>query len=517
MRLRLSLPQPALTDFVFVVLALAVPVFRGGPLLNSDGDLARHLRVGEHILTHGLIDRDIFSFTKAGEPFVGYEWLSEVAYALVYRVGGLPLVSVACGLLLGITYALLIKVLLRRGVDPLLAYLVTMLAAVLGSFHWLARPHLFTYLGIVLVMARLEGGERGSRPWAYLPIFAVWANLHGGFLFGLLVITIYVIGDLLEAMRPANRSYWLQRARRHAAALGFAALGTLINPYGVKLPLHVVSWFRMSYVIDNTNEYLSPDFHWIVAKFILVVILGIIAALALTLRRPSWPHLILILATIASSLIYQRNIPLMAITTLAVLALHVNAEWVTLPDIFSVRRKFAKESPGRRSGPWSAAVALPLLLLTVSASPLSRLQVIPGSWNPTVFPVVAAEKGRKAGLDGRIYNEFIWGGYLLKEWPEQKVFIDGQTDFYGEDLMREYIRIGTLYPGWRDMMSRWDIQLVLVPTRSPLAHELIREPEWSIFHCDSTAVLLQRGSSSQPGQDPDSAESALARCGSAQE
>ncbi len=86
--MRLRLPQPSLPDFVFVVLALIVPLARGGPLLNSDGDLARHLRVGEYILTHGLLHQDVFSFTKAGEAFVGYEWLSEVAYALVYRLRG---------------------------------------------------------------------------------------------------------------------------------------------------------------------------------------------------------------------------------------------------------------------------------------------------------------------------------------------------------------------------------------------------------------------------------------------
>jgi hypothetical protein len=510
--MRLRLPQPSLADFVFVVLALVVPLLRGGPLLNSDGDLARHLRVGEQILTHGLLHQDVFSYTKGGEPFVGYEWLSEVAYALVYRLGGLPLVAVACGILLGLTYAYLIQVLLRRGVDPLLAYAVTMLAAVLGSFHWLARPHLFTYLGVVLVMGRLEGSDKGARPWTYLPIFAVWANLHGGFLFGLVIISIYLVGDLAEALRPAERAYWLDRARRHAAALGFAALGTVINPYGLKLPVHVVSWFRMSYVIDNTNEYLSPDFHWIVAKFVLLVILGIVAALAITPRRPSWPHLFLILATVASSLIYQRNVPLMAITTLTVLALHVNAEWVTLPDVLQIRSKFARESPGRRSGPWSLAFAVPLLLFTVSASPLSRMQLIPGFWNPKVFPVVATEKGRAAGLSGRIYNEFIWGGYMLKEWPEQKVFIDGQTDFYGEDIMRQYTRIGTLYPGWRDLMAKWDIALVLVPSTAILAHELVRDPMWGIWHCDSTAVLLQRRATPDSTRSPADAEADLFGC-----
>ena len=461
---RLRLPSPSLPDLTFVVLALLIPLIRGGPLLNSDGDLGRHIRVGEYILTHGLLHRDIFSFTKEGQTFVGYEWLSEALNALVYRLGGLPLVSVACGLLLGFTYAYLCWFMLRRGVDPFLAYVVTLIAAVIGSSHWLARPHLFTYLGVALVMGRLEKSEEGAKPWTYLPIFAIWANLHGGFLYGLVLIGLYLAGDLAEALSPSTRAYWLARARRHAAALGFGALGVILNPYGINLPLHVLSWFEKGYLIDTTQEYLSPDFHGLIGKFALALLLLIMGALALSRRRPSWPRLFLILATIATSLIYQRNLPLMAIAALTALALHINDEWVTLPDPLKIRHVFARDSPGRRSGPWSVAVAIPLLLLTLSASPLSQLQLVPAFWNPKTFPVTAVEKGREAGLQGRIYNDFIWGGYLLANWPEQKVFIDGQTDFYGEDIARQHMRIMALSPGWRELMATWKIELVLVPS-----------------------------------------------------
>ena len=484
-----------------------------GQLLSSDGDLGRHLRVGEHILTHGLLYQDIFSFTKLGQPFVGYEWLSEVVYAGMYRLGGLPAVLVFCALLIALTYAWLTHWLLRRGVDPLLAYLTGIVAAVLGSVHWLARPHLFTLLGVSILMGRLERSEEGASPWAFFPLFAVWANLHGGFLFGLVVIAIYVVGDLAEAAVSSSRAPWLRRARRDAAALGLATLGTLVNPYGFALPRHVLDWFGMSFVIDHTNEYLSPDFHSITGKFVLAVLLVIVAALAFSRRRPTFPHLFLILAGIASALVYQRNIPLLALTALPALALHIDPEWRELTLISGIREAFARESPGRRSGPWSVTVAVALLLLTVSASPLSRLRLIHAEFDPKVFPVTATAKARAAGLSGRIYNDFIWGGYLLQAWPEQKVFIDGQTDFYGEDLTRAHIQVASLSPGWRKILRRWKIDLVLVPGTSVLAHELVRDPAWRIWHCDSTAVLLQQDTAhlAQP-PNPDSAERVLSRC-----
>jgi hypothetical protein len=94
-----------------------------------------------------------------------------------------------------------------------------------------------------------------------------------------------------------------------------------------------------------------------------------------------------------------------------------------------------------------------------------------------------------------VFNQFTWGGYLLYAWPELPVFIDGGTDHYGEELFNQYIQVWNLDPGWREVLTKWKIAWVLVDPRSRLAAELIREPEpgWSIWGCDSVAVLLHRG------------------------
>jgi hypothetical protein len=492
-----------------------VPLALGKGLLNSDGDLGRHLRVGEYILNHGLLHRDIFSFTKLGQPFVGYEWLSEVGFAGVYRLGGLPAVSVACGLLVALTYAFLTRWLLARGIDPLLSYLTGILAAMLGSTHWLARPHLFTLLGTAILITLLERDERGARPWIFLPLFALWANLHGGFLFGLVVMGIYIAGDLAEAWASMDPSAWRLRARTDGAALGMGVVGSFLTPYGLELPRHVLGWFRMTFVMDNTMEYLSPDFHTLTGKFVLAVLLLVVTGLTLSPRRPTYPRLFLVLATIGFALISQRNVPLLGLTALPVLALHLDSAWRGLKDLGGIRGTFARESPGRRNGPWAVAVTVPLLLVTISPSPLARRGLVPGYFDPATFPVAATEKARAAGLTGRIYNDFTWGGYLLFAWPEQKVFIDGQTDFYGEELTRTHISIQGLYPGWRDQLKKWDISLVIMPTGSSLVHELARDPAWRVWHCDRTATVLrlEKAAAREP-VDPDSAEAGLKTCAS---
>jgi hypothetical protein len=82
---------------------------------------------------------------------------------------------------------------------------------------------------------------------------------------------------------------------------------------------------------------------------------------------------------------------------------------------------------------------------------------------------------------------------LLHAWPEQRVFIDGGTDHYGDQVFNEYIQIQNLEPGWRDIMKRRGIDVALVPPQSRLAHELARDHGWQVWYCDSTAVILRGG------------------------
>jgi hypothetical protein len=484
--------RPSLYDIIFVIWAIVVPVGFGFRLLNSDGDLARHLRLGEIMLDRGgLLHEDVFSFTRGGEPFLAFEYGSELVYALAYRLAGLAGVAVLAGLILALTYALVARFLIRRGGDPLLAYLVSMAAAVLSAAHWLARPHLFTMLFVVVLLELLQRTDRRSL-LLYVPLFAVWANLHGGFSFGCILIAIYIVGEALEGWVTGDRAAAFARARHHAAALGIALASSVLNPNGFGLLAHVFGFFGNSAILRQTQEFMSPDFHTINGKIFLLVLLGVVAGLALSRRRPTMPVLLVTLATIAFSLLSQRNIELFALTALPLVALHLDAEWRALPILRRAKEVFEREQAGDH--PWvGAAVASALLVaLAAAGGSIAGIPVIPNRFDGHAFPVRSVAEARAAGLEGRIFNNFIWGGYLLHAWPEQRVFIDGGTDHYGEKLFNEYIQVWNLEPGWMDIMRRWKIDVTLLPPESRLAHELVRDHGWAEWYCDSTAVILRR-------------------------
>ncbi len=91
---------------------------------------------------------------------------------------------------------------------------------------------------------------------------------------------------------------------------------------------------------------------------------------------------------------------------------------------------------------------------------------------------------------GRMFNDFMWGGYLLfRMWPDTLVFIDGQTDFYGEALTRDYEVISNGWDGWDRLLQKYQISWVIIPVRSPLVDVLDGSGNWQRIFADPTAVI----------------------------
>jgi len=511
---RRSLAPPSIPAVVFLLVAALVPIGLQDPLLNSDGDLARHLAHGRHILAHGLITTDPFSFTRPGAPFLGFEYGSQIIFAAAERWGGLPAVAVLAGLLLATTYALLARFMLRRGVDPLLAYLATTIGAALGAGHWVARPHLFSLLLSLLLLEMLESPK--PRPlWQYVLFFALWANIHGGFVFGLILIGVYLAGALAEWIAAGPTSEFKPRARHYAGALAASLVGTLLNPHGVELHKHVLAFFGQRYLLDNTAEFTSPDFHDIVGKMFLMGLLLSVGSLILVQKRPSFPRLFAVCAMIAFGLTAVRNVALFGLIAIPLVALEVNDGWKRLPDPGGIRGRFGQTAQRTSTLPWCLGLTILLVALAASRGRVGSTQLIRDGFSPETFPVAAVAKGRQAGLQGHLFSEFAWGGYLVYAWPEQRIFIDGGTDFFGPELFKEFADIKQLRPGWRKLLQKWDVSLALLRRQTTLSHELSRDPRWQLWYCDSLSVLLRR--SDEPGSafsiaGADSAESRLDTC-----
>lgn len=486
-------------DLTFAIWAIAVPVVFGSSLVNTDGDMARHLVVGEHLLRNGWIVNDVFSLTRSGEPFLAHAWLSQVLYASFHELGGIAGVAIGAGLIIAAAYALVVLFLRRRGVDPCLAYLIGMAAAVIGAPHWVARPHLFTLIGAALLLFLVEGPIGRRRLWWFAPLFLVWTNLHAGFIIGFAILTAYLGGDLLEAWTAADRTErreWLARAKYHAAGLGIAVAASMVNPHGILLHFDIQSSFINPYL---GGEWLSPNFHRLQGQLFLFVIAGVVALLALGRRRLPMPRLFLLLLMLGSALFAQRNISLFGLLVFPVLALEYDSEWrhLNVRGLNRARRVLREAEAVAAPGRWFGVFAALLLLLALNGGRIAGVQAVTDRFDEDVFPVEAVSWAKQTGLDGHVYHDFIWGGYILYAWPGQKVFIDWATDFLGDDLAKDYLTIRNVRPGWDNKLRDYDIAFALIPTESALAYALEREG-WRKLYVDHTAVILARDPDAPP-------------------
>ena len=187
---------PSLADFAFLApMAFIFGRMDGVKTLLSDCDTGWHIRTGEWIIANGWVPlHDIFSFTKPGAPWFAWEWLSDVFFAGLNALGGLQAVALFAILILSATFGALF-LLVRRKANPIVAIAVIVLAAAGSSIHFLARPHLFTLLFLVIFYAALEQVREGRTRLLGVPILAalpvvmvLWTNLHGGFFVGALTI-----------------------------------------------------------------------------------------------------------------------------------------------------------------------------------------------------------------------------------------------------------------------------------------------------------------------------------------
>jgi hypothetical protein len=497
---------PRLGDVLFI--ALFVGVIALGPrLMNMDGDLGRHLTIGGYILDSLTIPtQDIFSHTMSGLHLTPHEWLAQVVFALSYRLGGLDGVVLLCALVIAATFSLVFRQSLVRSKVILVSLGITILAAAAASVHWLARPHIFTLLFTVLWVGELEKWRRDAswRWWSLPLIMLVWVNTHGAFIIGILIWLIYLGGSILSgkgylfSMNPdgGQGNYDSPKPARtwQLFLVGISVmLVTLINPAGWRVWATTFGFLQNQYLVSHTVEYQAPDFQnssfW---PFLVMICLSISLA-ALNKKKLSLIPLLLLISWTAFSLISARNIAVYAVIAAPILAgmsaliLRDNEVFTRFVAYDGRLRSMDKRLAGYF---WPLVFNIVLGFVMVSGS----AQINDGTRNrfsENVFPVEAVDWIEEYPASDPIFNYFPWGGYLLyRTWPEQLVFIDGQTDFYGESLTRQYEKVITLADGWLAVLDEYRVGRVIMPADSALVKELSMRDGWELVYKDNTSAVL---------------------------
>jgi hypothetical protein len=487
---------PSLSDFFFVAMVLWMfSSGQGWEQLLIDGDTGWHIRTGEYILDHHSVPvTDLFSFSKAGQPWFAWEWLADVIYGLLFRSLGLKGVVLLSGLMIGLISTILLRHMLWRQANLFLGLAFTLFCASAASIHYHARPHLFTLLLLVITMWILDRDR--SNPdrvvWLLVPLTVLWTNLHGGFLLMIAITGLLMAGTAAEAFLFETRR-WAE-AIRYGLLLAACSLATVLNPYGIGLHKHALEYLRSTWIRDMVEEFHSPDFHSeSMLYFEILLFLGFAVAFA-CLRRRKIVEALWLAYFAHTALTSARHVTIFVLVAGPLVAVETSAWWrewsktqpkKSLADILNQ----LTEEMGigfRWVSIWPGVLALALLLI---GPPIKW----PTDFSSERFPIklVAQNLGQLAGA--RVLTSDQWGDYLIfKLYPRQQVYIDGRSDFYGEDLGKEYLAVLQGQYNWRTILDKNAFTLVLAPTSWPLCSLLKQTHDWKVVADDGKAILFKR-------------------------
>lgn len=467
-----------------IALLVAVPLVL---TKQTDPDYWWHVRTGELIVETGRIPRtDPFSFTASGRPWITHEWLTQVLfYAVQSTVGYVGNVALF-GLFGGGAFIATYAACREWGAGELAATLLALGALYLGSMSLNVRPQIFTTLLLALtalVLTRHRHGKPGPL-WALPPLFALWVNLHGGYVIGLALLGVTLVTEAIARL-PTNP---LPAVRPLLVAALASLAAVLVNPHGVEALAYPVTYAgTQNASMQFIAEWQSPDFHspalWPLAGSIALLMVMGLARAPLGLTETLWALMFALMA-----LTSVRHIQLYGVVVAPLLAARAQAELPLLRRTTATWRH-----PGLLAALWP-------VLLVASATGVARAHAegvplqVHSEPSERGYPAGGAAYLQQTDAQGNLFNEYEWGGYLIYALhPERRVFIDGRADLYGDEWVEEHTRIVRLQADWGEVTRQHDIRLALVKKGGPLAALLDCHPEWAEVYAGEVERLFVRG------------------------
>jgi hypothetical protein len=442
------------------------------PQVLNDGDTWSHIGVGRWIIAQRAEPwSDPFSFTFGGAPWQAHEWLSEVLMAAAYDAGGVSLLLVLTGAAAGLAVFLLARH-LRLFLAPFPALIVLIFAAGCGASGLLARPHILALPALEAWVAGLviaRGRNTPPSPWL-LPVMTLWANLHGGFAFGLALVPPLaleaVVADPVTRWRTA-----LQWALFLAAAVG-AAMLTPYGWHGLVLPVRLLGMRHLG----DIGEWRGMDFS--VPQPLEIALLALLyACLTRGVRIPPI-RLLLLFGLLHMALQHSRHQMLAGI---------VGALLVAEPLATGLP---AWPVPGRPRGEQRLAWA-GLAMLTLGR--LGHPAAVPDS---IAMPAAALRAVPEALRSRPVLNDYAFGGALI--FAGIRPFIDARVELYGDTGLAAYLDL--LRPdeaALDDVLRRQGIDWTILTPGSPLMAAMDARAGWRRTYADHSAVVHVRSAAGQ--------------------
>ncbi|HUT24253.1 MAG TPA: hypothetical protein VM492_07935 [Sumerlaeia bacterium] len=508
-----------------------------------------HLKTGKWIVENGcrLPEKDIFTYTAESYDWDNHEWLSQIVMYLIWRwgegwaIGGWRAVILTKSLILIAAYLLLGAFMAQRAGPGIrgaaIAIFLALIAAAVGRRTFWPRPPVISYLFMVLFLYAMwkhrAGRLRTRWLWGLAALMPLWANLHGGFLLGEIIVASYCAGEAVEfawgrwiARRGADSAQAsFERLRVYLLLGALCGIGSLLNPFGYRLYLLPFRVMRSKDLTERLSELLPPQLAFAWAYVFLAALVGIgfaVLAARFAARRSGSAlpvgEVLLVALFFQQSISHVRHLPLFGIVAAPTAAWMLREWWGSGPSPRFRALKMALVGGALVCGAWLIFLPgeWPVLIRALREPSVARrlppsnfkrnLRLLAGEEiEAGAYPERAMDFVLEARLPGRMYNRDHLAGYLI--WrlsPEYtKVFTDQRFDLFGGDFFIDELSVvnawpkgflpprGTPVPDWQKVIERWNINWLFVERVNPIHKKLLNQSSdpglkwrWSLVYWD---------------------------------
>lgn len=420
-----------------------------------DPDFGWHLQMGNLITRQGVPEVDPFSYAMPSYPFVDHEWLTHVLVAKFFPAIGMGGLSLIFTFITGLTLLVGVTNPISRQLKLETSFLSLPLLLSIGILfsYFGVRPQVLSWFFFATLFRILLDKKTWEKLRVVVPIlFLGWANMHGSFAAGIVVLAIFIT---LRSLR--ERKLDLKDLIVTFASL----LVTFINPY--KGRIWWEAWMQFS---DSSLRWRIME--WRPALFTfnipLAIFLSLVIFFAYKYRQKFYlEEKILLIIFFVMGISTTRHIPLFVTLALP----------LTIGCIYYLKEETKKILYGKERFSLSLRVSLVGASILVILQGFLSLESSKNLEEGRFYPKAAIELLKDKEGAGEIFSEYGWGGYLIWKLPEKRVFIDGRMPSWrwegrdGEEknAFETYIKVLEGEKNYKEVFEKYSVDTVLWPKR----------------------------------------------------
>ena len=454
----------------------------------SDPDIWWHLQAGKWIVDHGTLPAtDPFSAYGEGKPWVAYSWLFEVGmYGLVQAFGDVGIILYT---LAGVWLIMMVihRIIATRTSDFVLSCGLMAVSIIILSRLFTPRPWILTILFFAMtleVVLSIREGKACRWCWLLPVAYAVWANVHIQFIYGLGLLGLACVAPLVDRYVPpfkdshAVMTRGFPQWKKLIGLTVLCALATLLTPYHVRLYSIVVELSAQTGMWEYATEMQAPTFRTMTDWAMLGIFS--VALFRLGWRRSSSSFEVLLTCVAAVCAFRgQRDSWFLVLACLTIMVSHESQ---------SIKRQWSM-LPSRMLVPATLVVFVGAVCI-LGYRGFSEAKI--GENTAKLYPIEAAAFVEKQGYPGPLYNHFNWGGYLIWRLPQLKVSMDGRANVHGDERIKRSITTWSGGPEWNEDPELNEARIVIAKRDMALASLLRLDSRFHVAHEDQLTVVFHR-------------------------